>query len=113
MPKRRVSLAEAEKLSRLFSINHHVVPFDQWVFGLNIELEHGTRNPITDVTGDDLILTAKITLAHLMEFPNYYEKLEQMEDTLDKEWRGRIKGSPITPSYVSPKISKSPKSYKK
>ncbi len=42
--------------------------------GLNIELEHGLVNKETNVTKDDLILTAKIALAHLNEFPNYYNK---------------------------------------
>ena len=42
--------------------------------GLNIESEHGTINPSTNVTNDDLILTAKIALAHLNEFPNYYNQ---------------------------------------
>ena len=42
--------------------------------GINVELEHGTINPNTNVTNDDLIMTAKIALAHLNEFPNYYNK---------------------------------------
>ena len=42
--------------------------------GLNIELEHGTINQKTNVTNDDLEKTAKIALAHLNEFPNYYNK---------------------------------------
>ena len=42
--------------------------------GINIELEHGKINPKTNVTDDDLIITAKIALAHLNEFPNYYNK---------------------------------------
>lgn len=42
--------------------------------GMNIELEHGTINPLTNVTNDDLIITTKIALAHLNEYPNYYNK---------------------------------------
>ena len=44
------------------------------ITGLNIELEHGYQNPITNITNNDLLFTAKIVLAHLMEFPNYYNK---------------------------------------
>jgi len=55
------------------------VSFDQYtpeefLIGINIELEHGTVSPKTNVTNDDLIMTAKIALAHLNEFPNYYNK---------------------------------------
>lgn len=48
-----------------FSIN-------DFLTGINIELEHGSVNPITNVTNDDLLMTSKIALAHLNEFPNYY-----------------------------------------
>jgi len=48
-------------------------PYDL-VEGLNIEKEHGLVNPKTNVTNDNLITTAKIALAHLNEFPNYYNK---------------------------------------
>ena len=39
-----------------------------------IEMEHGLINPVTNVTNDDLLKTAKIALAHLNEYPNYYNK---------------------------------------
>lgn len=47
---------------------------EEFLEGINIELEHGTISPKTNVTNDDLIMTAKIALAHLNEFPNYYHK---------------------------------------
>ena len=42
--------------------------------GINIELEHGLIDPKTNVTDNSLILTMKIALAHLNEFPDYYNK---------------------------------------
>lgn len=45
---------------------------EEFLSGINIELEHGTVNSKTNVTNDNLITTAKIALAHLNEFPNYY-----------------------------------------
>ena len=53
---------------------------DDVVVGMNVELEHGTRHPDLDVTGDDPVVSAKIALAHLREFPDYYERLQRMED---------------------------------
>ncbi len=47
---------------------------DDLATGINIELEHGTQNALTNVTNDNLIITMKIALAHLNEFPNYYNK---------------------------------------
>lgn len=60
---------------------------DDFLTGLNIELEHGTVNPSTNVTNDNLEMTAKIALAHLNEFSDYYNKnygLPAMEEALKK-----------------------------
>lgn len=60
--------------------------------GLNIELEHGTINPLTNVTDDDLILTGKIALAHLMEYPNYYNRDYGLPD-LEKKLERNLKNT--------------------
>lgn len=52
---------------------------EQFRMGLGVELEHGSRNPQTDVTGNDPIVTGKIALAHLTEFPDYYTRLAVLE----------------------------------
>ncbi len=52
---------------------------EQFRMGLGVELEHGLRDPATNVTGDDWILTGKIALAHLKEFPDYYTRLAVLE----------------------------------
>jgi hypothetical protein len=52
---------------------------EQFRAGMDVELEHGTRDPETDVTGDDPLLTGKIALAHLRELPDYYTRLARME----------------------------------
>lgn len=53
--------------------------------GMDVELEHGRRDPETNVTGDDPVMTAKIALAHLHEMPDYYERLEEMEAAAEAE----------------------------
>lgn len=55
------------------------VDLDQLRRGMAVELEHGRRDPLTDVTNDDPLLTAKIALAHLREMPDYYDRLARME----------------------------------
>lgn len=53
--------------------------------GINIELEHGVIDEKTNITNNDLIMTTKIALAHLNEFPNYYNSeygLKKFEETL-------------------------------
>lgn len=63
----------------IYAANRLGITFDkftpqEFLEGINIELEHGTINQKTNVTDDNLIITAKIALAHLNEFPNYYNK---------------------------------------
>ena len=77
----RFTLAHAEEACRLIGVDLTNEAFDasDVLAGMLVELEHGTRTPELDVTGDDATATAKIALAHLREFPDYYERLERME----------------------------------
>jgi hypothetical protein len=59
---------------------------EQFRMGMNVELEHGTRDPQTNVTGDDVTMTAKIARAHLNEFPDYYTRLAKMEAEAEADW---------------------------
>lgn len=88
----KVSVKQAEKLAKHFHINLDAVDFDQWHLGLNVELEHGKRfGSTTNVTHDSLLLTAKITIAHLLEYPDYYRRLQKMEEAADKFWSTKKK----------------------
>ena len=66
---------------------------EQFRMGLDVELEHGTKNMETNVTNDDPIMTAKIALAHLREFPDYYNRLKMEEEAnlLGREKRDGLK----------------------
>jgi Protein of unknown function (DUF5661) len=84
----RVSTEEAMRVGERIGIDWASASFDveQFRAGMEVELEHGARDPATDVTGDDPILTGKIALAHLNEFPDYYTRLKQMEEETDRAW---------------------------
>ena len=68
------SIKDAFEVAEILDIKFDKFPPEDLLRGLNIELEHGLINKSTNVTNDDLLLTAKIALAHLKEFPNYYNK---------------------------------------
>ena len=72
---------DARSIGEQLGIDWTSSPFDieQFRAGMDVELEHGTRDPDTDVTGDDPLLTGKIALAHLRELPDYYLRLARME----------------------------------
>lgn len=68
------NLQDAINIASILDIKFDKFTIYDLLEGLNIESEHGTINPKTNVTNDNLLLTAKIALAHLNEFPNYYNK---------------------------------------
>ena len=83
----RFSADEARSVGEQIGIDWRTAPFDidQFRRGMDVELEHGLRDPLTNVTGDDQVLTGKIALAHLHEFPDYYTRLEEMEEQAKHE----------------------------
>jgi hypothetical protein len=82
------SETEARQFGEEIGIDWSTAPFDvdQFRRGMNVELEHGARDLRTNVTDDDAHVTAKIALAHLHEFPDYYTRLEQMEEAARRHW---------------------------
>jgi Protein of unknown function (DUF5661) len=78
---------EARRIGEQIAIDWATAPFDveQFRIGMNVELEHGLHDPATNVTGDDPVVTGKIALAHLNEFPDYYTRLERMEEEAKRD----------------------------
>jgi len=66
------TLQDAYYAASVLNVNFDKFSPEEFLEGINIELEHGLVNAMTNVTNNNLILTAKIALAHLNEFPNYY-----------------------------------------
>jgi hypothetical protein len=75
----RFTRTDALHIGTLLGIDWRRVDVGEFTAGLNVELEHGRRDPATDVTHDDPLLTGKIALAHLTELPDYYSRLARME----------------------------------
>ena len=86
--KTSFTLEEAEKIAQKLHIDFSKEKFTLNAFfkGINVELEHGTRFPNTNVTNNDPVLTGKIALAHLYEFPDYYVRLQKLEDEAKAYW---------------------------
>lgn len=78
-PKKYFTIEEAKQVGEVLRVDWKDFDVDQFRRGMDVELEHGTRDPETNVTNDDPIMTGKIALAHLREFSDYYDRLEKME----------------------------------
>lgn len=92
--KTRISftMEEAARIANKIGIDFSKEKFDlnEFTMGINVELEHGTKFPNTNVTNNDPILTGKIAYAHLLEFPDYYTRLKKLEDEANTYWKEKI-----------------------
>lgn len=92
MPRRSATtpgwtVDDAEEIGTAIGIDWDTAKFDPEAFlgGLKVELEHGSRDKRTDVTGDDPELTGKIAWAHLLEDPEYYVILKEVESRFEEQ----------------------------
>lgn len=91
--KQHFTADDARAAGERIGIDWNTSRFDveQFRMGMDVELEHGTQDPATNVTDDDADVTAKIARAHLNEFPDYYSRLAVMESEAEAYWEARDK----------------------
>lgn len=77
--KKLFTADEAKQIGDKIGVDWTAYDLEQFRMGLEVEMEHGARDPATNVTNDDLVMTGKIALAHLKEIPDYYTRLQKME----------------------------------
>lgn len=77
--KKNFTVEEAKQIGEQLGLNWSRFDIEQFRMGMDVELEHGTIDPQTNVTNDDPLMTGKIALAHLNELADYYTRLEKME----------------------------------
>ena len=82
---KRTTTEQAREVGDRIGVDWTRIDLEQFRAGMDIEYEHGSHDPQTDVTGDDPVVTGKIALAHLKEFPDYYDRLERMEEEAARE----------------------------
>lgn len=80
-PRKRFTTEQTQAVAGEIGLDFEEVAFDleQFRRGMEVELEHGSQDPATNVTNDDPIITGKIAWAHLREMPDYYDRLDAME----------------------------------
>ncbi|NOJ29887.1 MAG: hypothetical protein DA328_06950 [Nitrososphaeraceae archaeon] len=85
MKNKHFTKEDAKRIGESLGIDWSRFDIEQFRMGLDVELEHGRRELLTNVTNDDEIITGKIALAHLNEFPDYYTRLQKMENKANEE----------------------------
>jgi len=83
----KVTEEQAKEIGEKLGLKWDDFDVDQFRRGMEVELEHGVHDPETNVSDNDLLITGKIALAHLREFPDYYDRLEKMEKEAEAYWK--------------------------
>jgi hypothetical protein len=111
MARQGFKLEEAARVATEIGLDFASVDFDveQFRKGMDVELEHGKRDPDVDVTNDDPLLTGKIAWAHLKERPDYYEVLEVVEQGYEPEESPKTVQFHMTAEKGAQKMSQHPK----
>ncbi len=80
-PRQGFTIEEAEKAATDMGLDLERAAYgaEQLRMGMDVELEHGKRHAETNITNDHPVKTAQIAWAHLMELPDYYDRLARME----------------------------------
>lgn len=89
MATEHFSADEAKQIGESLGIDWTKFDVEQFRMGMDVELEHGTRDSNTNVTNDDPTMTGKIALAHLNEYPDYYTRLDALETEAENYWEGK------------------------
>lgn len=80
---------QAKEIGEMLGINWSKFNVEQFRIGMVVELEHGRIVSLTNVTNNDSLVTGKIALAHLEEYPDYYTRLEKMENEAERYWEDK------------------------
>jgi hypothetical protein len=88
---KKLNSKDAKEIGEDIGINWNSVKLSEFTKGINVEFEHGTRYPETNVTNNDKKLTGKIAWAHLNEFPDYYTRLKKLEKEAVEYWKRKAR----------------------
>ena len=102
MRRKQFTLDQAKAVGKQLGIKWDKFDLEQFRVGLGVELEHGIVNPTTNVTNDDPLMTGKIALAHLTEFPDYYTRLAKLEEEAKSFWDSKRLKRTISGSRTCP-----------
>lgn len=76
---KKFNQTNAKRIGKYLLIDWNQIKLSEFTRGLNVELEHGSKDQQTNVTDNDEKLTGEIAWAHLKEIPDYYTRLDKME----------------------------------
>jgi hypothetical protein len=87
--RRQVSLDQAKRVGESLHIDWEQVDLEEFRQGLMGNDKPGAIDPDTGLAYDSVLLTGKIILAHMEEFPDYFTRLAKLKEEVDEYQAGR------------------------
>lgn len=84
---KKITPEYVKKVGDYFGVDWNKIDLDEAMMGILVELEHGSKDPQTNVTDNNSVSTLKIAVAHLKEIPDYYTRLKKMEKEGKDFWK--------------------------
>jgi Protein of unknown function (DUF5661) len=79
--RKQISSDEAKRIGESLHIDWEQVDLEQF--------RQGLMGPETDLTYDGVLLTGKVVLAHMQEFPDYFDRLAKLKAEAEEYLAGR------------------------
>jgi uncharacterized protein DUF5661 len=90
MKKRKpISIDQARRVGESLHIDWEQVDLEEFRQGLMGNHKPGAVDPETGLTYDSVLLTAKVVLAHMEQFPDYFTRLAKLKEEVDEYQSGR------------------------
>ena len=89
LESKKFTVEQAQKYGDKLGVDWKKFDVEEFRSGMDVELEHGSLDSITNLTDDDPLATAKIALSHLNEIPDYYTRLKKMENEAKAYWKSK------------------------
>jgi hypothetical protein len=84
-----LTLAEAKRIGDEIGLDWDIVDLGEFTQGIKEEMEHGSEyGSATQVHDDSYTTSGRIAYAHLIEVPNYYTLLEELETSAEAAMPG-------------------------
>jgi len=87
--RKQVSAEEAKRVGESLHIDWEQVDLEEFRQGLMGNHKTGAIDPKTGLTYDSVLLTGKVVLAHMQEFPDYSTRLAKLKEEVDEYQAGR------------------------
>lgn len=84
--RKQISSEEAQRIGESLHLDWDRIDLEQFRQGLMGEVDQANMDPETGRTYDSILLSGKLVVAHMQEFPDYFTRLEKLKAEADEHW---------------------------